>query len=149
MKKVKLEVIDSDEKIHGVPMLTSDGEEIAVNKIIYTATYNSSYGFKGKVDACINAFVVLSVNTSKRCFRIRCKKGCEELISLNGNCSVDLYFSSLQLAKESVYENFRKDIERFNGEVERVKKGKQDLMDKFIVFKQLTTKEVGLPKGRK
>lgn len=98
--------------IKEIPMLTSDEVEIELNTIIYTTSWSSGYGFKGKAEYKIIPHRVISVDNSRRHFRVRCLKGCETEYQYAKGCSRENLFGRLSSAKEYLQRDILKDISK-------------------------------------
>lgn len=114
--------------IKDVPMLTADGAEITLNRVLYEVKWSSGYGFKGKGELSFEAHRVISVDNTRRFFRTRCKKGCETEHTLKSGCVKPLY-RSFGSAKEYAQELIMQDIARCQAHVHRAKETAKSLAE--------------------
>lgn len=108
--------------IKEVPMLTADEKEIKLNAIVYKGHWSSGYNFSKEGKFEIEAYRVISVDNSRRHFRLRCKNGCESEYQFSKGCVRDQIFGKIENVKEKILHSIEKDLKKCSEKVNEVYK---------------------------
>ncbi len=106
--------------IKEIPMLTADEKEIKLNAIVYKGHWSSGYNFSKEGKFEIEAYRVISVDNSRRHFRLRCKNGCESEYQFSKGCSSQQIFGSIEKLKEKITDQIDRDVKKCFKKIDEV-----------------------------
>lgn len=126
-----------------------DGVEVTLGMTVYEVTRKEVYSssrrergyiepWSGKSAAVVTAHKVISINqaANSRSFIIRCSKGCEEVLSVKGQCIPSRFFGLKSNALKAKRDIDSSDIESIKSKIKRGERYIEDYKKDIIKFKK-------------
>lgn len=140
-------MIDADVTLKQIPMYSVDSVPIELNLILYREHWKSGYGFQKEGKFKVEALRVIHINAVARTFRIRCNRGCEEVIRMSdGKCSTAPLYGKLDSAVRELRKHISEDFKACANKMLKAAQTRDHIADQIVLLGDIKEDAIKKPK---
>lgn len=132
-RKVATKKVTGNEE---VPIYSASGRKVKVGDKLYQSNIYGDYRYRESTKRTIDEYIVTQIQYDFRRYRIRSKKGCENVVHAE-NCPKPPYYHTKSEAKKEVEQEFKKDEKYLNRELKKVQAFIADMKIKKAELKKI------------